>query len=192
MTKIWFFFVATAAYLMANIFLASLALVCTVITTNLYQHNGSTRPPKWLTVLVNDYIARLICIRSVEPQQKESNGEMLVCGKQLSNDTERQSAHADEAGVSASTVSTSKEVNVQTDTNPGISNLIAALTRSIVVKEEEEEAERRIKSEWNSIGVVFDRLFLIAFVIAPTVLTIGMMFIYPLFAGLIIKAVDID
>ena len=191
MTTMWFFFIATAAYLMANLFLASLALFCTVITTNLYQHNGSTRPPRWLTILAYDYIARLICLRRVVPEQKGSNDEMSVFGKQLANDMERQSAHADEAGVNASTGSTSNDVNVPTDTNPGISNLVAALMRSIVVKQEEEEAERRIKSEWNSIGVIFDRLFLIVFVIAPTVLTIGMIVIYPLFARLMIEDVHI-
>ena len=150
MTTIWFFFLPTAAYLMANIFLASLALVCTVITTNLYQYNGPMRPPRWLTILSHDYIGRLICIRRVEPEQKESNDEMPINGKHLPNDKERQNEDAEEAGVNASAVATSKE-----------------------------DAENQIKSEWNSIGAVFDRFFFILFLVGTVVLTIGMLIIYP-------------
>ena len=177
---------AIAAYLMTNIFLASMCLVCTVVTINLHQHNTSTKPSKWLTVLAHVYIARLIGIRRMESESKEAIQEPIY-GEQLPGDTERGNSEVDDVAVNVPTVLKSNSSHEPPDGNqdhPGISKPLTALTRSIDAKQEEKEAQSLTQSEWSSIGAIFDRFFFLLFLTATIAEVVIMIVVYPLFAAM--------
>ena len=179
-------FFAIAAYLMTNIFLASMCLVCTVVTTNFHQHNTSTKPPKWLTVLAYVYIARLIGIRRIESESKEAIQEPIY-GEQLHGDTKRRNSDVGDAAVTVPTVLKSHSTHEPPDGNqdhPGISKPLTALTRSVDAKQEEKEAQSLIQSEWSSIGAIFDRFFFLLFLTATISEIVIMIVVYPMFAAM--------
>ena len=130
-------------------------------------------------------MARLTGIRYIESKQKEATNE--ICGEQLLlNDRERQNADADADEVNSPADSTSNDTRgrpVATPVDPMLSKLLAALTRSVVDKQERKESKNRIQSEWSSIGAIFDRFFFLLFLTATVMITIVMIGVYPLFAA---------
>ena len=130
-------------------------------------------------------MARLTGIRHMESEQKKANDK--ICWEQLLlNNKEGQNVDADANEVNSPAESTSDDTRgrpVATPDDPMLSKLLAALTTSIVDKQEAWEAKSRIQSEWSSIGAILDRFCYLLFLAATVMITIVMIGVYPLFAA---------
>lgn len=164
---------------MANIVLASMSLVCTVIVVNFYHHSPMTGPPKWLKVVAHKFLVPILRMRRVDDAKavKMANGgDGNLLGDSRTTDPDVESEGPDMKLKQNGTPGESAD-------HQSTATLLAALTRSVVDRQGEEETRSTIHSEWTSIGAVFDRLFFVLFLAATMAVAVVMLGIYPLFAA---------
>ena len=148
---------------MANTILATLSLLCAVIVTNFYHHDPSSRSPKWLRRLVHNHLAPALRVRIEENDDDAEEPELLQpIGKP------------------------GKPTESDTPPNGIAGNIVNRLHLQTIAESDEEkqqpndDALSRIKSEWTTIGRVFDRLFFVVILSATMIVSVGMLGIYPL------------
>ena len=148
---------------MANTILATLSLLCAVIVTNLYHHDASSQPPKWLRTLTRNYLSPALRLPIKADNDDVEEAELL------------QPINKPEQPITTGSPSNGTANNI-------VDRPISVTAADADDKENRprDEAFRRIQSEWMTIGAVFDRLFFVAFLTATLIVAVGMLGIYPL------------
>ena len=183
-------------YIMVVIALASISLVCTVIVLSFHHHSPTKRPPKWLRIVANDYLAWILCMQNgIKESQgnglkKPNKGFSQLVPSKIKNMFRRKdnsdNSGPDNEDFELPTLS-AQDDNKITLEEPNSSDYmhqamfkLVNLTTSLVDKINDDNESADIQLEWSTLGLILDRFFLIIFFIITMLVTISLLGFYPL------------
>ena len=179
---------------MAVIALASMSLVCTVLVLNFHHHSPTTRPPKWLRIVTNDYIAWMLRMQFNAREQQDTGFRTPTKCFPKTETSETRKVRSEKVAIhdedseayDLSTVSPELYDN-ETLAEPGSSNYmhqamfkLVGLTTSLVEKMKDDNTSDEMQAEWTAIAHVLDRFFLVIFCLVTLFVTIGLLGFSPM------------
>ena len=145
--------------------LISTSLVITMWILNIYYHTTDNPVPRWIKVLAMDWLTTMLCMKCGRPKAQVAPNSDVSCEVAKKMDIEVKSPPSIEVknGVPASP-------------RKGIDVNLPDYVRTYIFQAAEREAQTAVseenKSDWQMIGRVLDRLFLVIFLAIMIIISV--------------------
>ena len=145
--------------------LISTSLVITVCILNIYHHTTDNTVPRWIKVLVMDWIATMLCMKCGRPKHQVAPRIEVSCEVAKKMDTKVKSVPFLEV-----------KNGVPAPSKKGMDVNLPDYVRTYIFQAAEREAQTAIseenKSDWQIVGRVLDRLFLFIFLAIMIIISV--------------------